>query len=375
MTIKLFFTGDIVVTKDYSGALFDTQLQDLVKQYDIVCGNFEAPIVQVNSQKSNKIGPTINQNPSIVARLKESGFNLLTLANNHIMDYGKEGLQYTLNKLSGVNLIGAGNSLDTIYKPFKFQKEGVTIGIVSVAENGFGCVNDENGSGYAWIYSINNIQNIVRLKEEVDVLIMIVHAGAEMTHFPLPEWRQAYKTFINLGVDIIIGHHPHVVQGYEEYKEGIIFYSLGNLAFDSNTKNGDWFSSYGVEIEVTNKQNYEYKIIPLLYNEGKVQIDSEEALSKLEEYCDVLKKEEMYLKHIDDFCDKVFEESYKDYYSNILNLSKEAGLKSKFKNSIKCLMGKTSNINYSWLYHNIQIESHRYICARKSKNSNERNIK
>jgi len=100
-------------------------------------------------------------------------------------------------------------------------------------QNGFGVINpeNENSSGFAWINHPKSNKIVGESKKKVDFLIIQIHAGEEDLHLPQPEWRKRYKEIINLGADLIIGHHPHIPQPVEFYKGKMIVYSLGNFYF------------------------------------------------------------------------------------------------------------------------------------------------
>ena len=161
--------------------------------------------------------------------IKSSGFNIFNLSNNHIMDFGIHALKETIGFLKDYITVGAGTNFEEAYKMQVYEKEEIKIGFLSYSEWGFGALTNADEQGYAWI-NHSKVNSLIRQnKTKVDFLVVQVHAGVEDTDLPLPEWRERYKLLIDHGADLIVGHHPHVPQGWEQYKEKYIYYSLGNF--------------------------------------------------------------------------------------------------------------------------------------------------
>lgn len=367
MGIKLFFAGDFLISNETSKKrIIDESLSQELDGCDILCCNFEGPIVE-KSTKMKKIGPNIKNNKNNAKKLIEDGFNLFCLANNHIYDYGKKGIEETINflKCNNVDFVGAGINGD-MYKEYIKEINGIKIGILNYAENGFGAATENDDYGYAYMLNYNVKEKITNIKKQVDKLVIVVHAGAEHWDVPLPEIRNLYKKFIDLGADVIIGHHPHVPQGIENYNNGLIIYSLGNFAFDMG--NGPQNNhTYSIIINIPDKKNIEYKIIPTIFENSIIKIDNKnsnilnEKLNVLNEY--ITNKKE-YEKIINDKCI----ESYK-YYMNCYNRVSciyKGNIKERLKGIVKKFITK-NGFQDIWLYHNIAIETHYWICKRALK--------
>lgn len=357
--VKLFFVGDVCSN---NSICFSEELTNEIKQYDIKCCNFEAPVIDEGMKPSKKAGPVKGQNKEVAKNLIEEGFNLISIANNHIMDYGKEGLKETFNSFESQNIIGAGFKKEDVYKPYIYEKDDLKIGFLSVAENGFGCFEENEEFGYAWMYEKDMNTYIKELKKSCSYVVINIHAGAENLKYPLPEIRELYKEFIDMGADIIIGHHPHVVQGYEKYKNGIIFYSLGNFYFPG-FESEDGRKSYGVSIEL-NKKYMKYDIIPLIYENGIVKKNNNiNDRNEIDELSEKIQTED-YVKIINQFSEKMYETTYKRYYVNSIGI-KAYGFIEKIKTVIKLLIREDDNF---LMYHNLNIETHLWLCKRALKN-------
>jgi poly-gamma-glutamate synthesis protein (capsule biosynthesis protein) len=194
--------------------------------------------------------------------VENNGWNVVSLANNHAMDYGNEGLEHTMRSFKNAHLFGAG-SWEEAYKPLIFTASGGSkIGIIACSHREFGCLYDEysqkNCFGYAWICHPRIDKMIIETRNQVDALFIYAHAGVEELEQPLPEWRTLYKHFIDLGCDGVIASHPHIPMGSEIYKGKPIYYSLGNFCFQKGSYDNVgnyWLNSIMVELTVDDNKN------------------------------------------------------------------------------------------------------------------------
>lgn len=235
--VKLFACGDVVNYHNIDGRLLDAELERIVQNCDYSVCNFEAPIQGYGNSRL-KSGPHLSQKPETLVGLKEQGFDLALLANNHMMDFGKKGLQETLTLIDniGIEAVGAGINKEKAYAPLIKNINGVKVGIINACEAQFGVIDHfkrNESAGYAWINHPSIDTTILNIKKECDFVLVFAHAGLENYSIPQKEWRERYKHLCDLGADAIIGSHPHVPQGYEKYSNSIIFYSLGNFYFDA----------------------------------------------------------------------------------------------------------------------------------------------
>lgn len=233
---------------------------------DFVISNLEGPILTENHSliAASKAGPRL-----FSTFLPENSSNLIfTMANNHIFDFGLLGFEQTTKKLKQrkIRFCGAGISIHEARLPLIIQDGGKTIGIIACCEAQFG-VARYNMPGVAefgsWIYKA-----IKDLCEKVDIVIISVHAGIEDSPWPSPYIRDLYHSFVDAGATIVHGHHSHISQGFEKYRDGVIFYGLGNFAVDpdkwKDSPNALW--SLGAKIDInTNPITWKlvtYKINP-----------------------------------------------------------------------------------------------------------------
>lgn len=259
---KIFVCGDIL--NRFSDRPFvSTKIQQLINDCDYAVCNFEGVALDnVHSEPNRLI-----QHPSTLPHLREAGFDLLLLANNHITDAGECGVKQTIAKSRdlGFDTIGAGLSFRDAYQPLIFEKDGVRIGILNLCEAHPGYFKNENQAyGYAWLGYSSLPYMIQSLKKSVDRLFLFVHAGLEHYDLPLEEFRVLYRHYCDLGADCVIGSHPHIAQGIEKYGDNLIVYSLGNFFFPrSPSANSDDIEnqSYSLILNFDASGKIDYQII------------------------------------------------------------------------------------------------------------------
>ena len=244
--ISLFFVGDIMlgrgveymINKEGKGDFRFPFLEiaDELKKSDILFANLEGPI----SNKGIKVGSiySFRFNPKAIEGLIYADFNILSLANNHMLDYQRIALEDTMNLLkeNNIDYIGAGfNKKEAFSLKIKEIKD-TEIGFL--AYTNLGSENwkaGEKNSGMAWINEddIGKVtEDIKKAKEKVDVLVISLHAGEEYKKNPTPFQISFAESCIENGADLVIGHHPHIIQEIKRYEDGWISYSLGNFIFD-----------------------------------------------------------------------------------------------------------------------------------------------
>ncbi|MDZ7793995.1 MAG: CapA family protein [Spirochaetia bacterium] len=211
----------------------------ILQQQDLLIGNLEGAVTRhsVATPKSYNF----RFSPQVLPWLREAGFDYLSITNNHSYDYGSKGFLDTLHHLreSGLHTSGAGKTPQEAYTPTELSIKGTTISILSAAaypqeKNGFDgrsqaqVTDDRPGT----IFSGPRVLETLRRTSSPDNIdIMVAHGGEEWHSSPSEEQRQFYRAGIDAGADIVFAHHPHVLQGMEAYRGGLIAYSLGNFIF------------------------------------------------------------------------------------------------------------------------------------------------
>ena len=230
--LKLLFTGDVMfdrslrsVAKKESYSFILENMTEYLNDFDLVIANLEGPITDNQSQSiDSEIGSTDNYiftfDPQIVPVLKENNLTLLNLGNNHILNFDEEGLSQTTNYLEEFELLYFGDTGTSLVSPFIFQ-HFENMKIVFINYNQF--INQGIEP---------TLELISRLRDQADLLILYTHWGEEYQAEPSDTIKEQAYQFIDQGVDLIIGSHPHVIQTHELYQGKNIYYSLGNFVFD-----------------------------------------------------------------------------------------------------------------------------------------------
>lgn len=299
--MKILFAGDFcpinrveeLALKGKADAVFGDALSELYDK-DLSVVNLECPFTE-SSSPINKIGPNLKANPKTVECLKEGGFDIANLANNHIRDYGSNGVNETIRLLKANNIkpVGAGSCLSLAQKPLRIRVEDKVIMFLGFAENEFNCA-DENDAGACPLDPVTNIAQIKKARNESDVVIVLVHGGNEYNPVPSPRIVKTYRAFVEAGASAVIGTHPHVPQGYEIYNNAPIFYSLGNFVFDLNQKNDSrgplWSKSYFVRLHFQENIVNDFEVIPYkaLPENACLTLLKAEELDEFRRYIDVL---------------------------------------------------------------------------------------
>lgn len=241
----------------------------MIREADLSITNLESPVID-GGEPIAKTGPALKSPVDSLGVLKTAGFGLVTLANNHIMDYGSEGLFSTLDscKNEGIETTGAGSSFTEARKPWHIEINGIRISVINIAENEFGTTHGEQ-PGCHPLDPVQNYYTIQNAKRSSDKVIVIVHGGHEHYELPSPRMKQTYRFFVDSGADAVAGHHTHCVSGFEVYKDAPIFYSLGNFLFDKQGTNGGELTPWnkGLILKLTiDKKRIGFEYCPYLQN-------------------------------------------------------------------------------------------------------------
>lgn len=288
---------------------FSDDLRNLLGESDINICNFEAP-VKSSGLPAAKSGPKLDQSEQSPLFLMENGFNVVLLANNHMLDHGSTGCQKTIDSFKSIIAVGAGFPDEAYTVKTSFVK-GKKIGYLSLCQHEFGVVEsrDEDAIGVAWTGSLDVQEIIQEAKNSLDYLFVFPHAGIERSFVPLPQWRRLYKKYIDWGADGVIASHPHTPQGWEYYHDKPILYSLGNFYFDELTGDEYWNKGLMAELIIekgainTNIRNIRFDSTGLVTFDDCVERQNHnEYLNRL------LNSNEEYNEYIDILCGKIFED-------------------------------------------------------------------
>lgn len=290
--MKILFAGDFSV-QDRAKQVFNdkqkamnalSKVTEICRNHDLCILNFESPVTE-NCKSILKDGPKLKNPKASISILKETGFNLFTLANNHLKDYGSMGVMDTIEACSevGIITIGAGKNIEEAREPYIWESEGKKVAFINVCENESSIATD-TAPGSAPAKEINLYYDINSAKKEADYVVVIVHGGREHYQLPTPRMKELYHYIADLGADLIVNHHQHCFSGYEVYRGVPIFYGLGNFYFDNPSKrNSIW--NQGLMLSVNIGDTLTWEQIPI----EQCNVD---AVIKILPYEDVMQKVE-----------------------------------------------------------------------------------
>lgn len=225
------------VYKDaYSNGVYDfnnmfTEVKPVFEQYDLRYYNQETILGGTSLGLSSY--PLFNSPQEVGDAFMNMGFNLVSLATNHSLDYGEKGLVNSINywgKQEGVIAAGSYESEESRVTPRIMEKNGITYTLLSYSTLTNG-LRIPTGKDYLFdLYSEEKVKaDVERVRDKVDVVMVAMHWGAEYTHTPVQEEKTIAKYLASLGVDIVIGTHPHVIQPIDFIDNTMVIYSLGNF--------------------------------------------------------------------------------------------------------------------------------------------------
>lgn len=216
-------------------AVYGDLLPEL-RNSDMRIVNLECPLVDKGTPVA-KSGAELKGISGHIAGLTRVPFEVATLANNHVFDYGTDAFDQTRELLHQNNIltVGAGMSLEEAADPLVVTSRGLTIGIVNFSEGEDLTAAGENPGVFGWELD-RVLTEVQALKSHVNAMIVICHAGVEYIPYPPPYLAAGFQRIADAGADLIIGHHPHVPQGVQIQNHVPICYSLGNFVFFQHTE-------------------------------------------------------------------------------------------------------------------------------------------
>jgi poly-gamma-glutamate capsule biosynthesis protein CapA/YwtB (metallophosphatase superfamily) len=320
--VSILFTGDFcaqlrnesLVVNSRFELLFNDVKAELNKN-DLNVVDLESPLV-LSGKTIHKTGPHLKAHPASVKALNYANIGLVAMANNHIMDYGEAGLLETLShcREAGIATVGVGRNLSEARKPFSTVIKDRKIAILNFTENEWSKSHgDEAGANPLDV--VKNFYDIQRAKSSHDFVIVIFHGGNEHYELPSPRLKELFHFFVEAGASAVIGHHTHVVSGYEVYNGAPLFYSLGNFCFDwSGLRSAPW--NIGMAVRLLIGDTISFEIIPFRQSDDQPGINllKEKDKANFESRLDNLNKTITNDKELE-HAFKFFCESKKDIYN------------------------------------------------------------
>ncbi len=212
-----------------------------------------------------KDGPNLRVAEHLVASLTSVPFDIACLANNHTADFGEPGLRRTIDVLetAGLRTVGAGSTGDEAAQPLTVPVRGVEVTVVNCGE-GEECRSIDGGPGVHGLDLITLEDQIQSEKEAGRVVVVVFHGGREHVPVPPPYVVRDLRAIARMGADVVLGHHPHVPQGFEVHHGVPIAYSLGNFAFWFDTERFFHHVGYAVQIDFIDTAVRTVRAVPYL---------------------------------------------------------------------------------------------------------------
>lgn len=264
LATSIVFTGDIGFDKYMDQKwedekLLSDEIYNFLHKADHVVANVEGAIYQPSSFQG--VSSYFHaMNPQAVCALERMRADIWNICNNHIMDAGEDGIISTINNAQkvGCKTLGAGLNEDDASRPIIIDDKVGGIGIISVGYHNECLPATTDSAGcFCWDNMELISKRIAEIKNKCRWCVVVSHGGEEFSPMPLPYTRDRYIKYLQMGADVVVGHHPHVVENYELFEDGkMIFYSLGNFIFDTDYQRAHLYTDIGVllKLNFTNKK-------------------------------------------------------------------------------------------------------------------------
>jgi poly-gamma-glutamate capsule biosynthesis protein CapA/YwtB (metallophosphatase superfamily) len=276
--MELLIGGDLVPTlsnmdlfrKGDVAGLLGTELLSQWNQADLRMFNLEVPL-------TDKETPILKNGPNLIAPensiigIKALKPSLVTLANNHILDQGYQGLKSTQELLekNRIPYIGIGNQIDEASEPYIFKKAGLKIGVYACADHEFS-IATETSPGANPFDPLESLDHIQGLKLACDYVIVIYHGGKEHYRYPSPKLQKLCRKMVQKGADLVVCQHSHCIGCYERYKNSTIVYGQGNFIFD-DSDSIYWKTSLFIKM-VINEEGHRIEYIPIVKAGNRIHL-------------------------------------------------------------------------------------------------------
>ncbi|GIO19646.1 hypothetical protein J18TS1_27460 [Oceanobacillus oncorhynchi subsp. incaldanensis] len=374
--MEIIIGGDVVPTinnqQEFINGDIDSLLcQDLQKVWytsDYRIFNLETPLLNQKCPIKKK-GPNLIAPEETINGIKQLNPSLIMLANNHIFDQGKAGLNKTIQLLKENNIpyVGVGNSISEVSKSFIIKDNEVSIAFYNCAEHEYS-IATEKSPGANPFDPLNSLDHISKLKQENDFLVVIYHGGKENYRYPTPYLRKVCRKIAEKGADAIICQHSHCIGAFEEYDESTIVYGQGNFLFNKYD-NEYWNNGMLLKLKFNNKVSIDY--IPYIKTKtGIKKTQEQEKQDIIRSFC----KRSEDIKN-DDFVEKEFEQLANDKIDNYLRSIGYGKWMARIDNRIfkgKLLKRKFSEEKMLTLENYIECEVHHELIVKGLKLRNRR---
>lgn len=276
---KILFTGDLAPVGSFENkpgspitGRISKNLLKTFKEFDLRITNLECPLTTSNN-KIEKTGPHLKVHPESIQLLNDLNIDIAALSNNHVRDFGDEGVMDTIDicQKNGIKTVGAGKNVEEAGLPLLVKINEKTLAILNFSESEY----NTTGKDFAGSNPDDpiHIWNSIKIaKEQSDFQIVIMHGGREMHPYPTPYQLKQFRFVADMGVHAVIGHHTHVIGGYEIFKRIPIVYSLGNFIFDEEGNTTDWYKGALAGISFNEENDFELEFFQVHLEDKTIKI-------------------------------------------------------------------------------------------------------
>lgn len=262
MSAKIMIGADFVPTKDNyqyfkegnAESLVGTDILKKLNNSDFTIFNLEVPLTD-NADPIEKSGPNLMAPVDTINGLKAINPYFFTLANNHILDQGKQGLDSTISILekAGIAYAGAGKDLEEARKPYTTDINGIKVGVYCCTEREF-TIAAEDTAGANPFDALESLDHVFELKKQCDYVVVLYHGGKEHYRYPSPYLQKVCRRLVEKGADLVVCQHSHCIGAQEEWRKGKIVYGQGNFLFD-HSESEYWQTGLLIELSLEKNNN------------------------------------------------------------------------------------------------------------------------
>ncbi len=287
--MKIVIGGDISVVdsaelfaKGDANAVFN-DVADVMRSADRTIINLETAITDKDT-KILKCGPNLKSPFGTGKTLKDAGVTDCGLSNNHIFDFGKEGLKDTIKELEkyGLNYTGVGENEEDSRKNLIIEKDGIKVIVIAVCEHEYSyALPDRCGARPYDPYDTND--DIAEAKKQADFVIVTYHGGKEQCRYPSPRLLKACRSMVKHGADVVLCQHSHCVGCYEKFNDGHILYGQGNFHFIKKeySHQEGWNDGLLVELDLQKGKSAQIKFIPCVADGLGIRLANEQEKAEI----------------------------------------------------------------------------------------------
>ena len=380
-TLKLYIGADFVPT-DINRVLFETgniealvgkELLGLFKQSDLNVFNLEVPLTDA-STPIDKFGNNLKSPTKTIYGYKALEPIFLTLANNHSLDHGVEGLTTALELLKkhDIKNAGAGANVKEAKKPFIFEKDGIRIGFYLCAEHEF-TVASCHTMGANPFDVLESFDDVEALKKTCDYVIVLYHGGKEFYRYPSPMLQRYCRKFVDKGADLVVCQHSHCIGSREDYGNGTIIYGQGNFIFNSEfyIQHKEFVKdSLLISVEAT-KDTFVVSEVPIRGTERGTRLatesEADETLTAYKQRSEHIRDAHFVVQTYKDFADTHVKRYLREFIGRSFIIRAINALFGR--KLMQLLLGKTS---YLAIQNYLECEAHHELFLRGIKNINRK---